>query len=144
MAEETPIWTGSPSQKTNIGFFLLTFILIIPPIVRYLKTKFTRYEITTQRIIFHSGVFSRRREELELYRVKDYRVIAPLLYRMFGLENVILETSDRTTPEITLPNPRSPDGPDMGAAATAAPPRESSKTVGLTPVAFSPRRMPPR
>ncbi len=102
MAEETPIWTGSPSQKTNIGFFLLTFILIIPPIVRYLKTKYTRYEVTTQRIIFHTGVFSRQREELELYRVKDYRVVAPFLYRIFGLENVILETSDRTTPEVTL------------------------------------------
>ena len=102
MSEETLIWKGSPSQKTNIGFFALTFIFIVPPIVRWLKTKYTRYEITTQRIIFHTGVFSRKRDEMELYRVKDYRVLAPFLYRLFGLESIILETSDRSTPEITL------------------------------------------
>ena len=102
MPEEQLLWKGSPSQKPNIGFFLLTFILIIPPIIRWLKTRSTVYEVTTQRIIFHSGIFTKRREELEMYRVKDYTLVAPFLYRMFGLENLILRTSDRSSPDIVL------------------------------------------
>ncbi|MBL0175233.1 MAG: PH domain-containing protein [Ignavibacteria bacterium] len=102
MPEETLIWKGTPSQKTNIGFYILTFIFIIPPIVRWLKTRTTVYEITTQRIIFHNGIFTKRREELELYRVKDFSLVAPFLLRIFGLENIILRTSDRTSPDIIL------------------------------------------
>ena len=40
-------------------------------LARYLETRFTRFEITSERIRITTGVLSRRMEELELYRVKD-------------------------------------------------------------------------
>ena len=119
MPEEHLLWKGSPSQKPNIGFFILTFILIIPPIVRWLRTRATIYEITSQRIIFYSGVFTKRREEIELYRVKDYTLLAPFLYRIFGLENLILRTSDRSSPDETLS--RASRGDERGRAVRQDP-----------------------
>lgn len=37
-----------------------------------------------------------------MYRVKDQTVIQPLALRIFGLGNLVLITSDQTTPTITL------------------------------------------
>ena len=42
------------------------------------------------------------REELELFRDKDTTVYHPLLLRIFSLGNVLMETSDKTTPEVRL------------------------------------------
>ena len=71
-------------------------------LVRFLKTKFTKFEITDERIIEQNGILSRRTDETELYRVKDIRLEEPLFLRMFGLSTIILVTSDKTSPIIKL------------------------------------------
>ena len=65
-------------------------------------TRCRRYRVTTQRIVYSTGVFNRATEELELYRVKDIRLEEPFLLRMFGLGNVVMLTSDRTSPEFRI------------------------------------------
>ena len=57
-----------------------------------------RYEIHTEELRYYSGIFRRKHEFIENYRIKDYRVERPLIYRMFGLGNLIIYTSDKTTP----------------------------------------------
>ena len=71
-------------------------------LVRFLKTKFTKYEISEERIIETTGVFSRSTDETELYRVKDIRLEEPFFLRMFGLSTILLVTSDKTSPIIAL------------------------------------------
>ncbi|OFX59470.1 MAG: hypothetical protein A2066_03460 [Bacteroidetes bacterium GWB2_41_8] len=68
-----------------------------------------RYEIDTQELRCYRGIFRRRHEYVELYRVKDYRVERPLVYRMFGLGNLIIYTSDKTTPIFRLDAIRDPE-----------------------------------
>jgi uncharacterized membrane protein YdbT with pleckstrin-like domain len=63
-----------------------------------LRIRCIRYEITLEELKHHSGVFSRKHEFIELFRVKDFRIERPLIYRMFGLGNLIIYTSDKTTP----------------------------------------------
>ncbi len=58
--------------------------------------------LTTERLICQQGVFHRNQDEVELYRIKDYTITAPLFYRWLGLANLILITSDRTHPELVL------------------------------------------
>jgi uncharacterized membrane protein YdbT with pleckstrin-like domain len=109
MAEERDIWAGSPSQVTNLGTFILMgllFWLVVPIFViiwKYLVTKNTRYELTSQRLRMRSGVINKKLEELELYRVKDYKLDQPFFLRLFSLGNVVLETSDPSTPVIVIP-----------------------------------------
>ncbi len=49
-----------------------------------------------------SGVFNRRLDNLELYRVRDYTVLQPFLMRMLGLGNLHLVTSDAANPELSI------------------------------------------
>jgi hypothetical protein len=55
------------------------------------------------------GVFTRATEELELYRIKDTALIEPFWLRMFSLGNVVLMTSDRSTPEVIVEAVKNPD-----------------------------------
>ncbi|HKQ83829.1 MAG TPA: PH domain-containing protein [Steroidobacteraceae bacterium] len=62
----------------------------------------TRYELTTQRLRTRTGVLNKHLEELELYRVRDYRLEQPFHLRLFSLANIILTSADRSTPIIVL------------------------------------------
>ena len=129
MAEET-VWRGSSSQWMNFGRFLFCVLLsglivaiflvaasisrfgpfillfLVAPIfmalARYLQTKSRSYELTTERLKTTEGVFSKVTETLELYRVKDLETRQPFLYRLVGLENVQLNTSDASSPVVLI------------------------------------------
>src|ERR1700737_1136782 len=107
MAEET-IWRGASSQWKNLGVFILCGLfcwLIVPIFIalsRYLQTKNKVYELTSERLKISEGVFSKVTDTLELYRVKDLETRQPFLYRMFGVENVQLNTSDASSPFILI------------------------------------------
>lgn len=68
----------------------------------WLQTYFHRYTVTTERFSEGVGVFSRNTEELELYRVKDITMQEPFSLRMFGLCDIVLSTSDRTSPIVII------------------------------------------
>jgi uncharacterized membrane protein YdbT with pleckstrin-like domain len=107
MAEET-IWRGTPSQMKNLGCFILCFLfcwLIVPIFIglrRFLETKNQVFELTSERLKMTQGIFSKVTETLELYRVKDIETLQPFIYRMVGLENVKVNTSDLSSPVILL------------------------------------------
>ena len=123
---ETPLWRGSPSQWTNFGTFLFALILAgfvvaayfftqagplvlaalaFPALlflVPWLRTRSEIYEVTTERIRFSTGIFSRRTGELELYRVRDYTVVEPFWLRLVGRGDLVIESADRSSPEIVI------------------------------------------
>jgi uncharacterized membrane protein YdbT with pleckstrin-like domain len=107
MPEQT-VWRGSSSQWKNLGVFILCglFCWVIVPIFialsRYLQTKNKIYELTTERLKITEGIFSKVTDTLELYRVKDLETRQPFLYRMFGVENVQMNTSDTSLPFIFI------------------------------------------
>jgi uncharacterized membrane protein YdbT with pleckstrin-like domain len=124
MAEET-LWKGSTSQLVHVwtyllwlavaggiivaGIFLLNPLiyaaLVVPLIgiaVRYLVTRSTVYELTSQRLRKTSGIFNKKLDELELYRVKDSTLEQPLLLRLFGLGNINVVSSDATMPLVLI------------------------------------------
>jgi uncharacterized membrane protein YdbT with pleckstrin-like domain len=107
MPEET-VWRGNSSQWKNFGVYLLCglFCWLIVPIfialARYLQTKCKVYELTTERLKITAGVFSKVTETLELYRVKDLETRQPFFYRLVGVENIHINTSDLTTPFVFI------------------------------------------
>ncbi len=113
MTQEHDVWSGSPSQITNLGIFIvcgllsLTVVglLISVPLAfwHYLLVKNRRFELTSQRLKFHSGILSKTTEELELYRVKDTKFDQPFFLRLFGLGNVMIISSDETNPIVSIP-----------------------------------------
>jgi uncharacterized membrane protein YdbT with pleckstrin-like domain len=105
---ETLIWEGHPSQWSNFPTFLLCTlfcVLVIPIFIafaRWLQTRCFDYRITTERIVIKRGVFSKRTDELELYRVKDTTLVEPFWLRLVSLGHIDLTTSDRTTPYLRI------------------------------------------
>lgn len=108
MPEERQVWTGTPSQVVNAGTFFfmgLLFWLVLPLFVilwKWLVIKNTKYEVTTERIRTRTGVLNKKMDEVELYRVRDYKFEQPLFLRAFSLGNIVLQTSDRSNPELVL------------------------------------------
>lgn len=125
-AEETTIWSGSPSQWLNAGWYIACVIgvgvlftvaalmgqpligafVVVPAIaalVKFLSVRTTRINVTTERITTTVGIFSRRRWDMELYRVKDTMLHEPFLLRLVKRANIQIISSDRSSPSITLP-----------------------------------------
>jgi uncharacterized membrane protein YdbT with pleckstrin-like domain len=123
---EQHIWTGSPSQvKNTLPFFLsalatfgILFLTLVfkwwPPgigfvgipllyaLSRWLAVGAQQYELTSERLLISRGFFTRVTDSLELYRVKDMRIVQPFRLRLFGLENIELVTSDESCPAVVI------------------------------------------
>jgi membrane protein YdbS with pleckstrin-like domain len=106
--QEETLWTGRPSQIVNLVSFILcslTCWLIIPLFValqNWLTIRCMSYELTNQRFRIMRGVLSRRIDELELYRVKDTSLVQPFFLRLFARANIVMITSDASTPRVTI------------------------------------------
>jgi uncharacterized membrane protein YdbT with pleckstrin-like domain len=137
MDEERTLWDGTPSQILNLPVFILCALVagaligaaflfreqvgpgayaiagaaVIPLFIgfwKWLRTRTTKYHLTTERLHLTYGIFSRTTEDLELYRVKDYHIYEPFIMRMFGLADVVLNTMD--DPKATVYLKAIPDG----------------------------------
>jgi uncharacterized membrane protein YdbT with pleckstrin-like domain len=92
----------------NLGSFILLglfFWLVIPLFIilwKWLVVKNTKYELTTERLRMRHGVLNKKLDELELYRVRDYKLDQPFFLRIFSLGSITLQTSDRTHPTVVL------------------------------------------
>lgn len=108
MQNEEPVWTGSPSQLLNVPIYLvcaLLFFLVVPvfyAVWKWLVLRNIKYELTSERLQIRQGVLNKELDELELYRVRDYKLEQPLILRLFSLGNITLRTSDTSHPVITL------------------------------------------
>lgn len=132
MSEETTVFRGSPSVITRFGGLFLAFLVfagaltgffllkdpglrmvryllaalaaaaLIHMIVIVLFVKATQYEVTSERIRVRRGIFTKRTDELELYRANDTSLIEPLTLRMFGLGTIEVRTMDATQPRVYL------------------------------------------
>lgn len=108
MADEQSLWRGTPSQLLNLPWYvlwLLLFWLVIPLFIllwQWLVIRTTVYELTSERLRLRRGVLNKHLDEVELYRVRDYQLEQPFFLRLFGLGNILLQTSDRSHPTVRL------------------------------------------
>lgn len=106
-AEEL-VWSGSPSQLVNVGAFAVCALLVwlVVPIFiaawKWLVVRNIRYELTTERLRVRHGVLNKELDEVELYRVRDYKLEQPLVLRVFGLGHVTVNTTDLSHPVVRL------------------------------------------
>ncbi len=79
-------------------------------LARWVRTRCRVYQVTSERIKVTDGVLNRRTEELELYRVRDYKVTEPFWLRLFGLGHIVISSMDVSTPSLVLQAVRDPNG----------------------------------
>ncbi len=128
MSDEQTLFKGSPSPVIKLGSFLicglvlaasLVFSFLVPApftymlwalaglailafIFNWMLVKARVYEVTSERIRITNGLFTRRTDELELYRVKDATLIEPFVLRMLSLGDIEITTHDVSTPIVRL------------------------------------------
>ncbi len=100
---EELLFAGRPAALPSFGAWALAILTLgIYALYAWIQTKGTHYRITSQRIVIERGVFSKRMEQVDLYRVVDYVVERPFGQRMVGTGNIVLEAMDKTTPEVKI------------------------------------------
>ena len=108
LPESTPIWKATEGQIVNARWMFLSLVgfwLLVPVLWtawRMIRTACHTYTLTTQRFRERSGVLAVQVDELELYRVKDIAVHQPFVQRLLGRGQIVLLTSDRSTPRVVL------------------------------------------
>lgn len=124
LEEENVVWKGRSHQIVNfwplmtsllmvvlilLGAYAwagwLAWLAIVPLLYGgwlFLGTKLMVYEFTSERMRIYEGILNQEINEVELYRVKDTRLEKPFWLRLFGLSNIVLQTSDRSLPEVNI------------------------------------------
>jgi uncharacterized membrane protein YdbT with pleckstrin-like domain len=97
---EKTIWEEKAGLKdfyVNPVLWLLTICTLgIYLLITYLIRINSRYTLTNERLIKESGILSKSRDEIELFRVKDTAVKSTLLQRFVGYGNISVVSSDAT------------------------------------------------
>lgn len=128
MTEENSLWKGSSSQWLNLGPFAAALVvaagiiiggviagpaapfvlvaLVLPAVYLiwcYLVVRTQVFELTSERLRLTRGVINQKIDEIELYRVKDSQMVRSWWMRLTGLASIVMETSDRTLPNLVIP-----------------------------------------
>jgi uncharacterized membrane protein YdbT with pleckstrin-like domain len=86
MSNESVLWEGKPF---NYGF-----------------PSFTSYRLTDRRLIIERGILTKKREEIQLYRVRDISLKRNLFERMMSMGDITIQSTDTSSPTYTLRNVR--------------------------------------
>jgi membrane protein YdbS with pleckstrin-like domain len=102
-ATEKPLFTGHPAIVTSAWQWLaVAFTLGIAWLVYWLRSIATTYEITTQRVRVERGLFSKLKENVELFRIDHFDVHKPFGMRLVGQCVVHLRSSDTSFPSVMI------------------------------------------
>lgn len=128
MDEEQNVWEGHSSHFIYLPVYLLCALaagallggafFLTPPLsyavagaaaipllvglFKWLDNKYRRYQVTTERLRLSRGILSRKTDEVELYRVKDYVLVEPFWLRLFGLGDIVMQTTDDANPKVHI------------------------------------------
>ena len=100
-------------QSSMRKFRILLGLLIVLMTSLWLATKIyvlrmIRYEITPQRIEYSRGLFDRKVDNLDMFRIIDMKMRRSPLDCMTGVGTVIIYTTDKTDPEFRFEKIRNP------------------------------------
>lgn len=102
------IFEGVPSWKAYFwsyvvaGFFSIVLVGLFWMLYLNARRKSLRFKITDRHIDYEVGLFARRIETLQLWRVQDLDFQQSALERMLGIAQIHVFTKDKTDPELIL------------------------------------------
>jgi membrane protein YdbS with pleckstrin-like domain len=102
------LYEGSPSWKAYFWQYVFAWILavvvvgLIWVLIIHLTRKSTKFKITTASIDTETGIFSRRIETLQLWRIKDIDLQQTFWERILGVARIMVFTKDVTDPVLTI------------------------------------------
>jgi uncharacterized membrane protein YdbT with pleckstrin-like domain len=102
-ATETTLFAGHPAPLFSLGQYVWAVLTIgIAALIYQMRAKAVAFEVTTQRIKIETGILSKKKDNLELFRIDHVTVEKPLGMRLLGFGLVRLVTSDRSEAHVLL------------------------------------------
>jgi uncharacterized membrane protein YdbT with pleckstrin-like domain len=93
----------NPNGSVKTWASLIPWALCLFPAFWYsVQLKAIRYSLTSQRLSVDSGIFVRTHDQLELFRVRDFVIDAPLYMTILGVRHVRIISRDESLPILTL------------------------------------------
>lgn len=84
------------------GLVWISLLSTIFGLYRFWFIRSVCYTITPEIIRIRRGIFFKRTDQVELYRVKDYILTQPFLLQVCGLMNLTLKSTDPENPVVWL------------------------------------------
>lgn len=100
---EKSIFIGHPVVIYNFWQWMAVFFTLgIAYIFFWIQSVAITYEITTQRVKIELGLFSKEKDNIELFRIDHFELQKPLGMRLIGQCILHLRSSDTNFPSVTL------------------------------------------
>ncbi len=103
----------SASRLKTFGWIaagILAILQALAFLVAWIRLRSTMYTVTTQRVLTEQGIFSKTVNEIDLRYVEDSSFSQSFIQRLLGIGNVLLMSSDKTTPHYVLRAIKDPRG----------------------------------
>ena len=100
---EKNLFTGHPAVIYTFWQWLAVFVTLgIAYLYYWIQSISTSYQITTQRIRVERGLFSKSKENVELFRIDHFDLHKPLGMRLVGQCILDLRSSDTSFPTVMV------------------------------------------
>lgn len=99
LTAEQAVMFGQYRVIVGLGLGLLVVLFLT---IKVVKLKMIYYEVTPARIEWARGIFDRRVDNLDMFRVVDLKLRRSLLDCIVGVGTVGLMTTDKTDPEFVF------------------------------------------
>ena len=96
LSAQTITVVGKYRVLLGLGVFFVVGLILF---YKAWKIRMTHYEVSPDRIEYGEGVFERKVDNLDMFRVVDIKLRRNILDCMVGVGTVILTTSDKSHPE---------------------------------------------
>jgi membrane protein YdbS with pleckstrin-like domain len=90
------------SQYRVFGGLGLAVVVVLILVIKVIKLKMIYYEVTPDRIEWERGIFDRKVDNLDMFRVIDLNMRRTVFDVIFGIGTVGLITTDKTDPEFVF------------------------------------------
>lgn len=90
------------SAIPTVGLILM-IAMTLHLLYMLLYLRLMNFTVTDEQIMYHHGVFNRKLEFIELYRVVDFHEDVSFLQNIFDIKTVTVHSGDRTTPRLRIP-----------------------------------------
>ncbi len=96
------VYAGIEEFSFRQVVLVVTLAWCICLLYRFIYLRKTVYQIGTEQMITGYGIFERKVDYLELYRVVDYYEYRTFMQQLVGLKTVVVYSMDRSTPRLEI------------------------------------------
>jgi membrane protein YdbS with pleckstrin-like domain len=82
--------------------YAIAGLVVLGLSIKVLKLKMIYYEVSSDRIEWSRGIFDRRVDNIDMFRVVDLKMRRSLLDCIFGVGTIALITTDKTDPQFVF------------------------------------------